>query len=40
MVARAVAVLESRSDWTGHFSVVEDARIRMVPLPPAAPQPK
>lgn len=33
-VARVVAaVLESRSDWTGHFSVVEDDRVRMLPLP-------
>jgi predicted nuclease of predicted toxin-antitoxin system len=29
----AVAVLESRTDWTGHFAVVEDDRIRMTPLP-------
>ena len=29
-----VTVLESRSDWVGHFSVVEDDRIRMTPLPP------
>jgi predicted nuclease of predicted toxin-antitoxin system len=33
-VARtAVAVLESRSDWAGSFSMVEDHRIRMRPLP-------
>jgi predicted nuclease of predicted toxin-antitoxin system len=33
-VARiAVAALESRSDWAGHFAVVEDDRIRMTPLP-------
>jgi len=33
-VARvAVAALESRTDWTGHFAVVEDERIRMTPLP-------
>lgn len=33
-VARvAVAALESRADWVGHFSVVEDTRIRMTPLP-------
>jgi predicted nuclease of predicted toxin-antitoxin system len=32
-VARtAVTVLESRSDWAGHFSVVEEHRIRMVSL--------
>ena len=29
----AVAALESRTDWVGHFSVVEDDRIRMTPLP-------
>ncbi len=29
----AVAALESRSDWVGHFAVVEDTRIRMTPLP-------
>lgn len=35
-VARVVAAaLESRSDWAGHFSVVEDDRIRMTPLPRA-----
>jgi len=27
-----VAAVESRSDWTGHFSVVEENRIRMRPL--------
>lgn len=33
-VARvAVAVLEAREDWGGHFSVIEDWRIRMTPLP-------
>ncbi len=35
-VARvAAAALESRTDWAGHFAVVEDTRIRMTPLPPA-----
>jgi predicted nuclease of predicted toxin-antitoxin system len=29
----AVAALESRLDWAGHFAVVEDHRIRLVPLP-------
>ncbi|MBA4379543.1 MAG: hypothetical protein C0393_02455 [Anaerolinea sp.] len=33
-VARlAVAALSSRSDWAGRFSVIEDQRIRMTPLP-------
>ena len=26
-----VSVLESRLDWAGHFSVVDESRIRMVP---------
>ena len=29
----AVAALEGRSDWMGHFSVIEEWRIRMTPLP-------
>jgi predicted nuclease of predicted toxin-antitoxin system len=29
----AVAALESRDDWSGHFAVVEDDRIRMTRLP-------
>ena len=28
------ATLDSRNDWGGHFSVVDDRRIRMTPLPP------
>lgn len=28
-----LAALKSRSDWAGHFSVVEKDRIRMTPLP-------
>lgn len=33
-VARvAVAVLDSRTDWAGNFSVVEDRRVRVTPLP-------
>ena len=31
---RIVDILESRSDWPAHFSVVEDDRIRMRPLSP------
>ena len=30
----AVAALDSRTDWEGYFSVVEDDRIRMTPIPP------
>jgi predicted nuclease of predicted toxin-antitoxin system len=30
---RALAVLTSREDWQGHFSVVTDDRVRMRPLP-------
>ena len=30
---RIVAILESRSDWQGSFSVVDDPRLRMVSLP-------
>ncbi len=29
----ALSALESRSDWTGNFTVVEDDRIRMTPIP-------
>lgn len=29
----AVTAMESRSDWVGHFAVVEDNRIRMTALP-------
>ena len=29
----AVAALESRVDWVGHFAVIEPARVRLVPLP-------
>lgn len=33
-VARvAIAVLESRTDWPGHFAVVEEDRVRMTRLP-------
>lgn len=30
----AVTVLESRTDWTGHFSVIDENRVRMTPLIP------
>ena len=32
-IHRMLDVIESRSDWTGGFSVVTDDRIRMRPLP-------
>lgn len=32
---RVLEVLESRTDWVGHFSTVTDDRIRMRPLPGA-----
>lgn len=31
----AVAALKIREDWTGHFSVIEDKRVRIKPLPKA-----
>jgi predicted nuclease of predicted toxin-antitoxin system len=31
--ARALAALSSRSDWGGHFAVVQDDRIRLRELP-------
>ncbi len=31
--AAVVAALESCAEWSGHFAVVEDDRIRMTPLP-------
>ncbi|MBI3361521.1 MAG: DUF5615 family PIN-like protein [Chloroflexi bacterium] len=37
VVARvAVQALANRSDWAGHFAVIEDDRIRMTPLPKPA----
>jgi len=35
LARRCVDALGSRQDWAGHFSVVEDDRIRMTPLPQA-----
>jgi predicted nuclease of predicted toxin-antitoxin system len=31
--SRMIETIESRGDWAGHFSVVDDFRIRMRPLP-------
>jgi predicted nuclease of predicted toxin-antitoxin system len=31
---RAVEILNARTDWAGHFSVVEDDRVRMTRLRP------
>ena len=33
VVQVVVSVVESRTDWAGYFSVVEDTRVRMTPLP-------
>jgi len=33
VVRVAVTALESRMDWAGHFTVVEDTRMRMTRLP-------
>jgi len=33
VVQVAVQAIASRTDWAGHFSVIEDNRIRMTPLP-------
>jgi predicted nuclease of predicted toxin-antitoxin system len=33
VVQRIIATLASRTDWAGHFSVVEEGRVRMRPLP-------
>ena len=33
VVQKVLAALASRTDWFGHFSVVEDSRIRMRMLP-------
>ena len=30
----AVTVLENRTDWAGHFSVIDENRVRMTPLIP------
>ena len=35
--ARTVAVVTSREDWRGHFSVADDHHLRMTPLPGKPP---
>jgi len=32
----AVVTIEGRADWAGHFSVIEENRVRMTPLPSTA----
>jgi predicted nuclease of predicted toxin-antitoxin system len=34
----AVAALNQRQDWAGHFSVIDDTQIRMTPLPSSSHQ--
>lgn len=39
--AKIADTLDSRTDWAGNFSVVDDFRVRMVPLPtPAKRRPR
>jgi predicted nuclease of predicted toxin-antitoxin system len=33
LAEKVAAVPRSRSDWAGHFSVIEEDRVRMTPLP-------
>jgi predicted nuclease of predicted toxin-antitoxin system len=35
LASTVAAALQSREDWRGHFSVVEEGRVRMTPLPRA-----
>jgi predicted nuclease of predicted toxin-antitoxin system len=37
LAQRVVAALAGRSDWRGHFSVVEEDRVRMTAFPRSAP---
>ena len=32
---RIAATIDSRQDWSNHFSVVDDTKIRIIPLPKA-----
>jgi len=37
--ARKVAdAIDLRDDWAGHFSVVDETKVRMIPLSPPAPR--
>jgi predicted nuclease of predicted toxin-antitoxin system len=38
VAARIVDTLDSRADWIGQFTVVDDRRIRMMPLPGHTPR--
>ena len=37
---RVLQILESSVDWTGHFAVVTDDRVRIRPLPKAPDKPR
>ena len=37
-IDQVLKVIDSRDDWTGHFSVVSRGRVRMRPLPSSYPQ--
>jgi predicted nuclease of predicted toxin-antitoxin system len=37
LVRRMVEAVDQRTDWPGHFAVIEDQRIRIRPLPPGLP---
>jgi predicted nuclease of predicted toxin-antitoxin system len=39
-IEQVLKVIESRADWTGHFSVVSRGRVRMRPLPNSRAQRK
>jgi hypothetical protein len=38
-VARMIAVIESRTDWSGQFAVVTDDLVRVRALPPSTSSP-
>ena len=35
-VSKAVSAIEGQSDWSGHFAVITDRRVRIRPLPGSA----